>query len=143
MDNPSTPPASEQPVAEQDKTSMGIKSNVAALLSYVLGFITGLIFFLIEKENKYVRFHAMQSIILFGAFFVLNMAIGFTASIFFSIMGGFTHGYSGFTGYDLISGIQGIISLVAPVLWIVLMIKAYQGEKFKLPVIGDIAEKNA
>ena len=104
------------------KTSTGMQANVAALLSYLLGFISGIIFFIIEKENKFVRFHAMQSIMTFGGLFVLQMVLAFIPVIGWILM-----------------PIMGIASLI---LWIILMIKAYQGEQFKLPVAGDIAEKN-
>lgn len=101
------------------KTSTGMQPNMEALLSYVLGFITGLIFYLIEKENKFVRFHAMQSIVVFGALFVAGFILSF------------------------IPIINLIFWIAEFVLWIMLMVKAYQGEKFKLPVAGDIAEKNS
>lgn len=105
------------------KTSTGIQANVAALLCYVLGWISGLIFFLIEKENKFVRFHAFQSIVVFGAFTVLTIVLGVIPVL----------------GWALIP----IAYLLQLGLWIILMIKAYQGEKIKLPVAGDMAEKNA
>src|SRR3989338_3273616 len=103
-------------------TDTGIKPNVAALLAYLLGFVTGLIFLLIEKKNKFVRFHAMQSIIVFGSIFVAQWVISLIP-------------YLGIL-------ISGLLSLLGVVLWIVLMVKAYQGETFKLPFAGDIAEKN-
>jgi uncharacterized membrane protein len=103
------------------KTSTGIEENVAGLLCYVLWWITGLVFFLIEKENQMVRFHALQSIIVFGALHIL--IIIFSAIPLINL---------------IIAPILGILSLV---LWILLMIKAYQGEKFKIPVAGNIAEK--
>ena len=105
------------------KTSTGLEENVAGLLCYVLGWITGLVFFLIEKENKFVRFHALQSIIVFG---ILNIAI-------------IVIGWIPFIG----AVIGALIGLLALVLWIILMVKAYQGEKFKLPWAGDLAEKNS
>ncbi len=105
------------------KTSTGIQPNVAALLSYLVGFITGIVFYLIEKENKFVRFHAMQSIVVFGFFAVCGIVAGVLP--FLKII------------------LLPLISLIEIVLWIVLMIKAYQGEMFKLPVAGDIAEKNS
>lgn len=117
------------------KTSTGIAANIAGLLCYVLGWISGLIFFLIEKENKFVRFHALQSMIAFGALFILNIAIGMFIRIFAEIGVGFL--------YPLFTLINVLLALTALILWILLMIKAYQGEKFKLPIIGDIAEKNA
>ena len=58
-------------MADLGKSSTGIQPNVAALLAYLVGFVSGLVFFLIEKENKFVRFHAMQSIGLSGGLFVL------------------------------------------------------------------------
>jgi len=105
------------------KTSIGMQPNLAALLSYLAGFITGIIFYVLEKENKFVRFHAMQSIVTFGFLFV----------------GTFVFGIVPFIGW-VIAFLLWIASLV---LWILLMIKAYQGVYFKLPVAGDIAEKNS
>ena len=105
------------------KTSTGIQPNVAALLCYVLGWITGLIFFLIEKENKFVRFHAFQSIVVFGACMILSFVLMVIPVI----------------GWAMIP----ILYIAELILWIVLMIKGYQGEKFKLPIAGDMAEKNA
>jgi len=104
---------------DSNKTSMGLEQNIAAGLSYVLGFITGIVFFAVEKENKFVRFHAMQSIVTFLPLFVISLFIGFIPIVrMFGIL----------------------IMLLGLVLWIILMIKAFQGEMFKLPVVGDIAE---
>ena len=103
--------------------SLGMQPNVAALLSYLAGILTGIIFYLLEKENKFVRFHAMQSIMTFGFFFVLNIVLGFIPVV----------------GWSLIP-LVGIVQLIV---WIILMVKAYNGEHFKLPVVGDMAEKNA
>lgn len=105
------------------KTSTGMQANVAGLLSYLLGFITGIIFFVIEKDNKFVRFHAMQSMLAFGFLFVLQMILMFIP----------------FIGWVL----SPIVSIVGLILWIIMMIKAYQGEFFKLPIVGEIAEKQA
>ncbi|MCX5666221.1 MAG: DUF4870 domain-containing protein [Candidatus Omnitrophica bacterium] len=106
-------------VKDLGKTSTGMQPNMEALLCYVFGFITGLIFYLIEKENKFVRFHAMQSIVVFAGLFVIGFIIMFI---------------------PLINLIFWAVELV---IWIVLMVKAYQGEKFKFPIAGDIAEKNS
>lgn len=103
------------------KSSTGMEENVAALLSYVLGWVTGLIFFLIEKDSKFVKFHAMQSIITFGALTILYYIF-----LIIPVLGW------------IVDSILGILGFV---LWIVLMIKAYQGVKFKLPIAGDLAEK--
>ena len=104
------------------KSSLGLDPNVVSLLSYLGGFISGIIFFVLEKENKFVRFHAMQSIILFGGLFVLQMALVFTIILVFLVP---------------------IFSVGGFILWIILMIKAYNGEMFKLPIIGNIAEQKS
>ena len=109
------------------KTSMGLEENVAGALCYILGWITGIIFYIMEKENKTVRFHAVQSIIVF---LPLTIIVGMFQVILLFIP---------FIGWA-ISGLMGLLMFI---LWLVLMLKAYQGEKFKLPVIGDIAEKHA
>lgn len=101
----------------------GLEPNVAGLLCYLFGWISGLIFFLIEKDD-FVRFHAMQSIITFGAITVLSIIFG----ILFLV--------------PFVGAILGAILWIGTIiLWILLMVKAYQGERFKLPVIGDLAEK--
>jgi len=105
------------------KTSTGLTENVAGLLCYVLGWISGLVFFLIEKENKFVRFHALQSIIVFGVLFLAGFIIGWIPIIGWII--------------------KWLICVLAFILWIVLMVKAYQGEKYKLPWAGNLAEKYA
>ena len=115
------------------KTYTGIEANVAGLFAYVVCWITGLIFFLIEKDNKFVRFHALQSIIVFGAFTVLSVIISTLFSLFMMLHLGFL--------FPIFTLLSTLIWLTAFIIWIILMIKAYQGEKFKLPVAGDIAEK--
>jgi len=101
----------------------GLEPNIAGLLCYVLGWITGLIFLLLEKKDKFVRFHAIQSIIVFGFINVVYFVI------FWIPVVGWVFGW--------------IIWAFAFVLWIVLMYKAYQGTKYKIPIAGDIAAKEA
>lgn len=114
------------------KTSMGLDENVAGALCYVLGFLTGIVFYVMEKDSKFVKFHAVQSIAIFLPLMVLNWIISSMLywAFSFSMMG-------------LIGILSSIISLIALILWIILILKAYQGEKYKLPIVGDIAEKNS
>jgi uncharacterized membrane protein len=109
----------------------GIDENVAGLLSYILGWITGLIFFLVDKR-PFVRFHAAQSILLNIAIFVFYFAVAIGFGLFRVIGLGF---------FALF--IWPIIGLVVFVLWVFLMYKAYQHEKYMLPIIGGIAESMA
>lgn len=101
------------------KTSTGLEENVASLLCYVLAWVTGIIFVIVEQKNKVVRFHAIQSIIVF-------LSLSTIGSIMSALFGGI---------------FGGMIGLLAFVLWIVLMVKAYQGGIYKLPIAGDFAEK--
>lgn len=115
------------------KTSTGIQPNMAALLSYLAGWVTGLIFFLTEKENKFVRFHALQSIIVFGAFSVAGIALSILTSFALVIRAHFLLPLFGLIGT--------LLWLLGLVLWIILMVKAWQGELFKLPYVSDRVEK--
>jgi uncharacterized membrane protein len=103
-----------------------LEPNIAGLLCYVLGWITGLIFFLIEEKDEFVRFHAVQSMVVFGAWTLIEAVVD---PILYSI----SH-----TAGSIFSSLWGVLAFV---LWIVLMIKAYKGERFKLPVSGELAEK--
>jgi len=104
-----------------EKTSTGLQENVAGLLCYVLGWVSGLVFILLEAENKFVRFHAIQSIIVFGILSIIGIVFGWIP-------------WFGWV-------ISSLVGLLGFVLWIVLMVKAYQGVMYKLPVAGDLAEK--
>lgn len=119
------------------KTDIGLEENVAAALSYVFGWVTGLIFVLIEKKNKFVRFHAWQSIIVFGGMTVLYIIV---------LISSYTLIYMPILGI-LISLLMSLVSLllgiVGLILWIVLIIKAAQHKKFKIPIAGKYAEKLA
>ncbi|OGO05279.1 MAG: hypothetical protein A2Y91_01645, partial [Chloroflexi bacterium RBG_13_54_8] len=114
-------------VSKPKAGSTGLEANVAGLLCYVLGWITGLIFFLLEKEDKLVRFHAMQSIVTFGAFTAVFIVLSILEWL--PLVG------------VLFLVLESLIGILAFVLWIVLMIKAYQGERYKLPWAGDFAER--
>jgi uncharacterized membrane protein len=94
---------------------------VEGLLCYLGGWITGIIFFIIEKENKIVRFHAVQSIAISVVLMVVYFILGLIPIIGWIIM--------------------PFVGIASFILWIILMLKAYQGKMYKLPVIGDFAEK--
>jgi uncharacterized membrane protein len=117
-------------------TSTGMDEKTAALLSYLLGWVTGLVFFFIES-NKFVKFHAMQSILAFGSISAVLMVIGFIRSIMWA---GFRMGGS-YILLSLLSLVSSLLWIGMLILWVILMVKASQGETFKLPVVGDIAEK--
>jgi uncharacterized membrane protein len=122
------------------KSSTGLDENIAALLAYIFGWVSGLIFFLMEKDSKLVRFHAMQSILLnvcilvllFGGWIVTFILV-LIASQLADIMGA----VAGFLALLVWLIIAGAL-LIAVILCLV---RAYQGKFFKLPIIGNLADK--
>lgn len=113
----------------------GLTPNIASLLCYVCAPISSLIFLLIEKENKDVRFHAWQ-----GAFFGVFV---FLLNIVLNILGIFLGKIADFLGSLILSFLLPVLWLGVFVLWVVCLIKAYQGERWKIPVLGDIAAQKA
>lgn len=102
---------------EKGKSSTGLDENVAGFFCYILGFITGIVFLVVEKKSSFVRFHARQSTITFLILFVISLIVGWIPVIGFLVV---------------------ILSLV---LWLLLMVKALQGQRYMLPIVGKMAEE--
>lgn len=107
-------------IQRTDKTAWGIDANIAAALSYLVGFVSGIFFLIVEKENRFVRFHAMQSTLLFAGIVALNLMLQLV---------------------PLLGALVAVFVVVpaSAVLWLLMMFKAYQGEEYKLPVVGQMA----
>lgn len=101
------------------ETSVGMSPNTAGLLCYVLGWITGIIFVVLEKKSTFVKFHAWQSIMTFGVLFVVSLIVSWI---------------------PVVNVIVGILTFV---LWIILLIQAGTGKMWKVPWAGNWAEKQA
>jgi len=146
---PGAPPSTPSPGTSQTGGT-GLDPKVAAAISYI--WIVGLIFFFIEKENKFVRFHAMQSILFGIANSVIMMVLAIVATILTVV---FTIGGAAAATATGSGGIGGLASLLVGLIWLIFWliamlglvglifaaVKAYQGQKFKLPIIGNMAEK--
>jgi uncharacterized membrane protein len=102
---------------EKGPSSTGLEENVAGFLCYLLGFITGIVFLVVEKKSSFVKFHAKQSTIAFLILFVIILIVGWIPVI----------------------GI--LIILFTLILWLLLMIKALRGERYLLPIVGNMAEE--
>ena len=140
MQNPPPVQMSNQPPVPLAKSSTGLDENVAALLSYVFGWISGLVFFLIEKDSRLVRFHAMQSLLLSGGGLVIVIAL-WVVWIVLAIIASQISGLLS-TLISLVLGLLLMAIFVGILIGAILcLIKAYQGQYFKLPVIGNLAEK--
>jgi uncharacterized membrane protein len=107
-------------VSPFERTSLGMRARTAGTLCYLLGWVSGLIFLLLERENRFVRFHAMQSLLFFGILNALEWVFSYLP--FFGPIG-------------------GALGLIVFIRWIVLMVKAHQGQYYKLPLLGDLAEQ--
>lgn len=104
---------------EAKKSSTGLPKNTAAALSYVLGPITGILFYVLEKD-PYVRFHAVQSTVVFAALLIIQWVFLITV---------------------ILAPLVPLISILAFVLWLLLIYKAWQGEEWEVPVLGEWARK--
>jgi uncharacterized membrane protein len=102
---------------EKGRSSTGLDENVAGFFCYLLGFITGIVFLVVEKESRFVKFHARQSTITFLGLFVISFIVGWIPVI-------------------------GILILIfSLILWLILMVKALRGEKYMLPIVGKLADE--
>ena len=103
------------------RSSLNMSENVAALIAYLFGWLSGLIIFIVEKESRFVRFYALQSLVFFGGMSLILGVLGRIPVVgwAFAIAGGIlTFGF-----------------------WIIGMIKAYRGELYRFPVVGDFAAR--
>jgi len=127
-------PAYYPPQQQQAAGTTGLDQNVAGLLCYVLWWLTGIIFLIIDKR-PFVKFHAAQSIVVFGGLQVLQIIVWTIMS-----SGWFFGTGLGFMSWGLGGLLSGVLWLLGVILWILLMIKAYQGEMFHVPIAGGIAD---
>ena len=106
----------------------GMSENVAGLLCYAVGWITGLIFYFIDKR-PFVRFHAAQSIVVFGGLQIVSLVLGWIFVTSFWVV-----------GFGAVALLRMALAALEIVLWIVLMMKAYQGQRYRVPIAAGIAE---
>ena len=110
-------------VSPFERTSMGMKARTAGVLCYLFTWVGGLVFLLLERDNRFVRFHAIQSILFFGTMSILGWIFSYFPFALF--------------------GLGGVVGLVSFIGWIVLMVAAHRGRYYKLPLLGDYAEQLA
>ena len=128
------------PPVQTTKSSTGLDDNVAALLSYIFGWVSGLIFFIMEKDSRLVRFHAMQSILLNATALVVGIAL-WVAWVVVAIIGAMISESLGAL-FGFLFGLLIVVFYIAIFVAVILcLIKAYGRQYFKLPVIGNFAEK--
>jgi uncharacterized membrane protein len=106
----------------REKSSTGLEENVAGFLCYLFGFITGIVFLVVEKKSSFVKFHAMQSTITFLGLFVIMGVLSFIPIVNLLIVP---------------------IWILGLIVWLILMVKALRGERYSLPIVGKMAEEKA
>ena len=128
------------PPVQSDKSSTGLDVNIASLLAYVFGWVSGLIFFLMEKSSQLVRFHAMQSILLNVVVGVIAVVLTIVLSVLALILGQISGALASIATL-LWFLFWMVFSVAILIVWVMCLLKAYQGQKWKIPFIGDYAEK--
>jgi uncharacterized membrane protein len=131
---PPPPPPHSGSAPEVNAGTLDLPSNIAAALACI-PLIGGIVFYIMEKRDAFVRFYAMQSIILGGAWFLFNVLYAIIHAIFASVpaIGVFL---------VFIWGLVGMcIHLVFVVVWIIATIKAFSGVRWEMPYIGPVARK--
>jgi len=140
MQNQPPVQVSSQPPAQVGKSSTGLDENVASLLSYIFGLVSGLIFFLIEKDSRLVRFHAMQSILLSGSAIALGIILWIAWIVVAIVLAMISEVLASLV--SIVFGLLIFVFYIAVLVAVILcLIKAYQKQYFKLPVLGNFAEK--
>lgn len=116
------------------KSSTGLASNIGGLLTYILGPITGVLFLVLEKEDRFVRFHAMQSVVVGVALIAVSIAFSIFSSVlaFIPVLGWIV---------ALVAGLG--LAVVSFGLWILLMVRAFQGREWQVPLVGAYARRFA
>ena len=134
ISSPSTPPPPLPSEVDAKSGTTGLPSNVAAALACI-PLVGGLIFYILEKRDNFVRFYAMQSILFGGAWFLFNIASKIVFMIFSSIpaIGGLL--------VFLWAVIQAIVQLAFLVVMIIAIVKAFSGVRWDIPYVGPIARK--
>lgn len=132
-------PYGQTPGQTPGGSSTGLQANLAALLTYIFIPVTSIVFLVIEKSSRLVRFHAMQSLLLGAAMIVLSIVLSVLMMVVVGVVG---------VASSTLAGIVGLLSMLLwfglwigmLLVWVLCLVKAYQGQIFKLPVIGNIAE---
>lgn len=134
---------SEYPERDSTQTSTGLEENVAGALSYLFGALTGIIFYLVEQDNEFVRFHAAQSIVLFGIVFAASVFLGVVGTVTSALF--FSGGAATFLVGSLVSLVLMlawlVVGLVTFGLWVFMMVRAYQGKTPRVPIAAGLADK--
>lgn len=128
--------------ASGGKTSLGLEANLGAALCYLanficcLGLVLAVVFLVTEKENRFVKFHAVQSLFLVATQIAVSIVVGILGLIVSMVL---DMVHLSFVGWILVFCLRAVLFLIFCAIWIIAGIKAYGGQSYKLPLIGDFA----
>ena len=117
-----------------DSTSTGLDARLASVLCYAGWWVTGIVFLFAERQHRGVRFHAAQSLLVFGALSAVMFVSGGASAVAFFVDG---------ASFQLLQAAGNVVFLGAAALWLVLLLKAWRGETWRLPLVADLADKIA
>jgi uncharacterized membrane protein len=124
------------------KTSLGLESNLGAALCYLanficcIGMVLAIVFLVTEKENRFVKFHAVQSLFLVGTQLAAGIVVEILGLIFSMVL---NMVHLGWVGWILVLCLRLVLFLIFCAIWLIAGFKAYGGQSYKLPLIGDFA----
>lgn len=124
------------PTADGDEVVGGLSENVAGALAYLFAPLVAIVLYLIEEDNEYVRFHSVQSIIVFGGLFCLYIGMFVFGTVLEVVP------VAGLV-FALVTGVFSLLMVpIVFVLWAVLTYKAYTGDADGLPIVGEVARNH-
>ncbi len=123
-----------EPTSTNESTSTGVDPRLAALLCYTAWWLSGLIFLFIEQQHRTVRFHAAQSLVLFGGLSIIIAVLSFFSVAMLMVSGG---------AFQAARVVVYVVWIGAVGLWLVLMYRTYHGETWRVPLAGDLAARIA
>ena len=136
------PEGGPPPGAPGGQTSLGLEANLGAALCYLanflccLGLVLAIVFLVTEKENRFVKFHAVQSLFLVGTQIAVGIVVGILGYIVALVLNMVD---LSFVGWILVFFLRVVLFLVFCAIWLIAGIKAYGGQSYKLPLIGEFA----
>lgn len=118
--------------AGDDSTSTGVDARLSSILCYAGWWVTGLVFLFAERRNSEVRFHAAQSLVVFGVLSVALFLCGGASAVAFFVAA---------STFQILQAIGNAIWFVAVVIWLLLLVRTWRGETWRMPVAGNVAMK--